>query len=79
MYVHIKSNHPPTVLKEIPKSINKRLSKISSTEREFNAAKDEYQKALNKSRHTHKLVYEKSKEPKEKTKQKRYHLVQPIL
>ena len=64
MYVHIKSNHPPTVLKEVPKSINKTLSKISSTERKLNAAKDEYQKALNESGHKYKLAYEKLKDPK---------------
>ena len=74
MYVHTKSNHPPTVLKEIPKSINKRLSKISSTEREFNAAKDEYQKALNESGHKYKLTYEKPKD-KEKTKKSKRDII----
>ena len=68
MYVYTKSNHPPTVLKEVPKSINKILSKISRTEREFNATKDEYQKDLNESGYKYKLAYEKPKEPKEKTK-----------
>ena len=30
LYVHKKSNHPPSILKNIPDSINKRLSEISS-------------------------------------------------
>ena len=29
LYVHKKSNHPPSILKNIPESINKRLSDIS--------------------------------------------------
>ena len=32
LYVHTDSNHPPTVLKRIPKSINKRLSSVYSSE-----------------------------------------------
>ena len=64
MYVHIKSNHPPNMLREVPKSINKRPSKISSTEREFNAARDEYQKALNKSGYKQTLTYEKPEQQK---------------
>ena len=75
MYEHTKSNHPPTVLKEVPKSINKRFSKISSTERKFNAANYEYQKALNESGHKYKLAYEKPEEPKEKTKKSKRDII----
>jgi hypothetical protein len=37
-YVHNKSNHPPTILKNIPESIKKRLSEISSDEESFKKA-----------------------------------------
>ena len=73
--MHTKSNHPPTILKEVPKSKNKRLSKISSTEREFKAAKDECQKALNESGYKHKLVFEKPEEPKEKNKKSKRDII----
>ena len=58
LYVHVKSNHPPNVLKEIPKSINNRLRKISSNKEAFDNAKDEYQKALENSGYSHVLCYE---------------------
>ena len=47
-YVNTKSNHPPTVLKNIPLGINKRLSGISSNEKIFKRAAPVYQKALDK-------------------------------
>ena len=48
-YVNTKSNHPPTVLKNIPLGINKRLSGISSNEEIFHRAAPVYQKALDNS------------------------------
>ena len=48
-YEHRKSNHPPSILKNIPESINKRLSAISSDKECFDGAKQVYQEALDKS------------------------------
>ena len=58
-YVHIQSNHPPSILKNIPKNVNHRLNIISSNERVFNEAKPMYQDALNASGYKHDLTYEK--------------------
>ena len=55
--MNTKSNHPPSVLKEVPRSINQRLSHISSTKEDFDRAKGEYQKALDESGYTHILDY----------------------
>ena len=68
IYVHKNSNHPKNVLKEVPKSINKRLSAISSSKDEFDKAKPVYQKALDDSGHKFKLEYE---EPVQNTQQKK--------
>ena len=38
LYVHKKSNHPPSILKNIPASINRRLSGISSDRECFDNA-----------------------------------------
>ena len=57
LYVNIDSNHPPTVIKQIPIGINSRLSNISSNEQHFDDAKTPYQKALQESGHTHTLTY----------------------
>ena len=35
LYVHAKSNHPPSVIKNIPLGVNARLSSISSNEKLF--------------------------------------------
>ena len=58
LYVHTQSNHPPTVIREIPLSINKRLCDISSTKEDFETAKGEYQKALEESGYKHRLEFE---------------------
>ena len=49
LYVRGKSTHPPSILKNIPQSINKRLSEISSDKEYFDSAKQVYQEALDKS------------------------------
>ncbi len=65
MYVHAKSNHPPSVLKSIPKGINKRLSEISSDEETFKKSTKIYQDALKESGHNFKLKYEPKKDSNE--------------
>ena len=57
LYVHRQSNHPPSILRNIPESINKRLSEISSDKECFDNAKSTYQDALNKSGYKYKLSY----------------------
>ena len=57
-YVNKTSNHPPSIPKNIPVSIAKRLNTISSSRGEFDAAKDEYQKALEDAGYTATLTYE---------------------
>ena len=57
LYVNKKSNHPPSVLKQIPKGIGKRLSELSSSEEIFKAAAPQYEEALKKSGFDEKLVY----------------------
>ena len=57
MYVHSGSNHPPTVLKNIPLGFNQRLTRISSNKQVFDAAARDYQEALVKSGYSHKLEY----------------------
>ena len=57
-YVHKESNHPPTILKNIPASINKRLSTISSDEKMFRTAAPIYQEAIKKSGYNYILKYD---------------------
>ena len=48
-YIDISSNHLPQVLEQLPKSIEKRLSEISSSKEIFDNSKHLYEKALQES------------------------------
>ena len=45
-YIHTSSNHPPIIIKQIPKSISRRLSDDSSNIDIFNKCKHIYDNAL---------------------------------
>jgi len=66
--VDVLSNHPPAVMEGIPKSIEKGLSRISSSEGEFGKTRDVYQRALEDGGCTHALECQKP-EPKDQQKQ----------
>ena len=66
MYVNKNSNHPNTVTKHIPKSINARLSSISSNEVEFNRDRDTYHKALSDSGYTETLEFAQNRQTNSK-------------
>ena len=71
-YINTKSNHPHTVIKQIPRGVNKRLSELSSTENEFNEAKADYERALRESGHKHELKFiPKERNQRQNKKKKR--------
>ena len=45
-YINTDSNHPPNIIRQLPLTIEKRLSEHSSNEEIFNNAKADYEKAL---------------------------------
>ena len=49
LYINSKSNHPPTVIKQVPTAINRRLSASSSIKETFDKANPLYDKALRSS------------------------------
>ena len=57
VYVHRQSNHPPSILRNIPQSVNDRLNRLSSNKEKFEAAAPPFQAALDKSGYSHKLEY----------------------
>ena len=73
-YVHSKSNHPPSILKNLPKAIENRLSKISANEEVFNTAIPPYQAALEASEYPHRLTFDpnaRNKPPKKRTRNRK--------
>ena len=57
LYVNSNSNHPPSVLKQIPLMISNRLSNNSINQEEFDKAKPIYEKALKNSGFDQQLEY----------------------
>ena len=57
------TNHPPNIIKQLPASINRRISDISSNEHEFNKAKPIYDDALKSSGYTEMLSFSKHRHP----------------
>jgi hypothetical protein len=75
-YVHRLSNHPPSVLRNIPANVNKRLSSISSNEKMFESAAPQYQEAINKSGYTYKLKFDPTaSDPKVKVRSRKRHIL----
>ena len=58
-YIHKESNHPPSVIKQVPFSIESRLSSLSWSEKIFNEYTPIYQEAPKKSGYDYKLKYQK--------------------
>ena len=69
-YIHVESNHPPNIIKQIPKTIEKRLSQFSSDEDIFNESAPFYEDKLHQSGYQQKLKYNPVRT---KTDKKRYH------
>ena len=75
-YIHKESNHPPSILRQIPLSIESRLSKHSSNEKIFKESTQIYQEALKKSGYNHQLTYQKSINNRNKdTKQRKRKII----
>ena len=61
-YVHAESDHPPCIIKQLPISVEKRLSSLSSSKEIFDESKQYYQDALAKSGYAYQLQYTQTTE-----------------
>ena len=68
LYIHSKSNHPPSIIKQLPSMTNKRISSLSCDETEFNKAKITYETALKNNEYQATLKFEK---PSQNTRRNR--------
>lgn len=72
IYINSKSNHPPAILKQIPKMIEERLSKNSSNENLFNEISKDYNDAIKLSGYNYKIKFkDEDDEKKQPRKRKR--------
>ena len=63
-YIHKQLNHPPSIIKQLPLSVKKPLSKLYSDEKIFNDFIPIYQEELIKSGYNNKLTYQKHDQKK---------------
>ena len=57
LYINKRSNHPPSIIKQLPKSISQRISKLSSNHATFVKAAPIYNEALTKTGFTNNIEY----------------------
>ena len=74
-YIHKQSNHPPSIIKQLPLSVERRLSKLSSNEKIFNDSIPIYQEALIKAGYNHKLTYQKHDQKKDNSQQRKRQII----
>ena len=78
MYINKYSNHPPTVLRHLAKSLSKRNSEISSNEQIFKESTPIYKEALKRSEFHEKREYvreEVDKHGKEEKKRRKRKII----
>ena len=86
VYINKQSNHPPNILKDLPKTINKQITYISCNQDIFDTAKTTYEEALHNSGFNEELKY-KNKDSEEHTQMNKrvreegisYGLIHPFL
>ena len=71
MYINMNSNHPPSIIKQIPSSINRRSSNLSSDEEVFLSNIQPYREASKKSGFRDELTYVELKISEERNNDKR--------
>ena len=62
-YIHVNSDHPPSILKQLPVSIEKRLSSLSSSKEIFEETAPYYEQYLSNCGYKEKLNYRVSTSP----------------
>ena len=58
LYINASSNHPPSIIKQLPKNISKRISEISSSKEIFDEAAPYYNNALKASGYKKRITYQ---------------------
>ena len=57
LYIDSRSNHPPAIIQQLPKSINRRISTLSSSESIYKSVANMYESAVKNSNYKTKLEY----------------------
>ena len=74
-YIHVNSDHLLSIIKEIPRSIEKRLSILSSSKNIFQESAIYYEKCLKNSGYKTKLQYQQPKENNQNKKKRKRNII----
>ena len=74
-YINVNSDHPPSIIKEIPRSIEKRLSILSSSKNIFQESAVYFEKCLKNSGYKTKLQYQQPKENNQNKKKRKRNII----
>ena len=74
-YINIESNHPPSIINQLPLSIESRLSSLSFSEEIFNDSVIPYHDALDKSGYKHKVNYKANIDTASNKKQRKRNII----
>ena len=70
LYINVKSNHPPDIIKKLPESISRRINKLSSDKTVFNNSKELFNHALSNSGFDHKTKFQSLTENRYRSRNK---------
>ena len=79
LYIHSESNHPPSITKQLPVSIESRLTTLSSTKEIFDKSAKTYQEALERSGYKYKLTYKEIDDPENSNVQRKKNRKRNII
>ena len=74
-YIHVHSDNPSSIIKEIPRSIKKRFSILSSSKKIFQESAIYYEKYLKNSGYKTKLQYQQPKENNQNKKKRKRNII----
>ena len=71
LYINALSNHPPNIIKQLPKMIEKRLNNLSSSKEVFDGAVQPYEAALRESGYKVNLSYNPTQKLKKRQRKRK--------
>ena len=74
-YIHKQSNHPPSIIIQLPLFVERRFCKLSSNEKIFSYSIPTYQEALMKVGYNNKLTYQRHDQKKDNSQERKKQII----
>ena len=75
LYINAKSNHPPSIIKQIPTSISTRISSLSCDSTEFDKSSQLYNDALRSSGYDERIQFEENRQNRTNKKNRTRNII----